>query len=67
MIVIRFTDPQMELRGLGYLAGRFSAKTWVTGEVLVPEAALAHLAAEGITFRVEGPLPYDRAYAPLRR
>lgn len=66
MILIRFSDPQMEKRGLGYLAGRFSGKTWATGETLVPEEALSHLAAEGITFAVAGRLPYERAYAPLR-
>ena len=66
MILIRFDDPQMEKRALGYLLGRFSGKTWSTGETLVPEAALAHLAAEGITFTVAGRLPYERAYAPVR-
>jgi hypothetical protein len=66
MTVIRFTDAEMEKRGLGYLAGRFSGKTWATGETLVPEEALPHLAAEGITFIVAGRMPYERAYAPLR-
>ena len=66
MIVIRFTDSQMEKRGLGYLAGRFSGKTFASGETLIPEEALSHLAAEGVTFTVEGRLPYERAYAPLR-
>ena len=66
MILIRFSDPQMEQRGLGYLAGRFSGKSWCNGETLVPEEALAHLAAEGIKFTVEGHLNYERAYAPLR-
>ncbi len=66
MILIRFADSQMEKRALGYLAGRFSGKTWTTGETLVPEEALPHLAAEGITFSVAGRLPYERAYAPLR-
>ena len=66
MILIRFTDSQMEKRGLGYLAGRFSGKTWATGETLVPEESLPHLAAEGVTFTVAGRLPYERAYAPIR-
>lgn len=66
MVLIRFTDPQMEKRALGYLAGRFSGKTWSGGETLVPEESLAHLAAEGIIFTVAGRLPYEKAYAPLR-
>ena len=66
MILIRFSDAQMEKRGLGYLAGRFNGKTWNTGETLVPEEALAHLAAEGIRFTVEGRMSYEKSYAPLR-
>jgi hypothetical protein len=66
MILIRFSDAQMEKRGLGYLAGRFSGRTWKSGETLVPEEALSHLAAEGITFSVEGHLNYEKVYAPLR-
>ena len=66
MILIRFSDAQMEKRGLGYLAGRFSGKSWKSGETLVPEEALPHLAAAGITFSVEGHLSYEKVYAPLR-
>lgn len=66
MILIRFSDAQMEKRGLGYLAGRFSGKSWKSGETLVPGEALSHLAAEGITFSVEGHLNYEKVYAPLR-
>ncbi len=65
MILIRFTDPQMERRGLGWLAGRFSGRTWKSGETLVPEEALAHLAAEGITFTVAGRPSYQKLYAPV--
>jgi hypothetical protein len=53
----------MRRRALGYLLGRFSGRSWATGEVMVPEAALAHLAAERITFTVEGPATYDRLAA----
>lgn len=56
----------MEKRGLGYLAGRFSGKSWANGDTLVPEEALPHLAAEGITFSVQGRLNYEQAYASLR-
>jgi len=66
MILIRFSDAEMEKRGLGYLAGRFSGTTWKSGETLVPEEALSHLAAAGILFSVEGHLTYDKVYAPLR-
>ena len=66
MILIRFSDAQMEKRGLGYLARRFSGRSWQSGETLVPEEALSHLAAAGIKFSVEGPLNYEKAYAPLR-
>lgn len=66
MILIRFSDAQIEKSGLGYLAGRYSGKTWKTGETLVPEEALSHLAAAGIKFSVEGHLSYDKVYAPVR-
>ena len=55
MILVRFPNAESERRALGHLAGRFSFKTWATGEVLVPESALAFLATEGITLTVEGP------------
>jgi hypothetical protein len=60
VVIIRFATPEMRRRALGYLLGRFSGKSWVTGEVMVSEPALPHLAAEGITFTVEGPATYDR-------
>lgn len=50
----------MRRRALAYLLGRFSGKGWATGELMVPEPALPHLAAEGITFSVEGLATYDR-------
>jgi hypothetical protein len=66
MIRIRFTDSATERRALGYLAGRFSFKTWANGETLVPEAALSAMAVEGISFVVEGPASYDRSIPTLR-
>jgi len=48
MISIRFPDAEAKRRALGYLAGRFSFKSWATGEMLVPESALPALAVEGI-------------------
>jgi hypothetical protein len=53
VIMIRFSGPEMERRGLGYLAGRYSGKTWASGDTLVPEEALPNLAAAGIEFSVE--------------
>ena len=60
MILIRFADSPSERRALGYLAGRFSGKTWANGDTLVPEEALAHLAVEGIEFTVKGRPSYGR-------
>jgi hypothetical protein len=60
MVIVRFPTMEMRRRALGYLLGRFSGKSWATGEVLVPEPALPHLAAEGIVFSVEGAGTYDR-------
>ena len=65
MIIIRFPDEQAKKRAMGYLPGRFSFKSWATGEMMVPEAALSSLAVEGIPFNVEGPAAYDR-FAPVR-
>ena len=64
MILIRFSDPEMELRALGYLGGRFRGKTWDTGETLIPDEALAHLAAEGFKFSVEGAVPTASDWCP---
>lgn len=66
MIIIRFPDAASERRALGYLAGRFSFKSWATGETMVPEQALASLAMEGIAFFVEGPAKYEQLTAAVR-
>ena len=66
MIRIRFTDPESERRGLAYLAGRFSFKTWANGNTVVPESALRALAVEGIPFKVEGPATYEQIIPSLR-
>ena len=65
MIIIRFPDEQAKKRALGYMAGRFSFKSWATGEMMLPEQALPYLAVEGIRFSVEGPATYEH-FAPLR-
>jgi hypothetical protein len=66
MIVIRFPDEDAKRRALGYLAGRFSFKSWATGEMIVPEFALPYLATEGIPFSVEGPASYERIVSAVR-
>ena len=54
MILIRFPDRDAKRRALGFLAGRFSFKSWATGEMNLPEDALAALTAENILFTVIG-------------
>ncbi len=66
MIVIRFPNLENKRRALGYLPGRFPFTSWHTGEMLVPEAALAYLAIEGISFSVEGPAKYEQAVPAFR-
>ncbi|MFA6545224.1 MAG: hypothetical protein WCS99_12470 [Limisphaerales bacterium] len=60
MTIIRFLDEATERQALGFLVGRFSFKSWASGETMVPEAALSALAREGIRFVVEGPAGYER-------
>lgn len=55
MIRIRFPDIDAKRRALGSLAGRFPFKSWASGEMLVPKAALSSLAVESVSFLVEGP------------
>lgn len=59
-ILIRFADKETEQRALGKLIPRFSGKSWSSGELAVPSAALSYLADEGISFTVVGPAPYER-------
>lgn len=66
MILIRFSDKELKRRALGALAGRFAFKSWATGEMIVPEAALPFLAVEGIAFTVEGPANYEQNTPALR-
>jgi hypothetical protein len=66
MIRIRFNDLDAKKRALGRLAGRFPFKSWATGEMLVPEAALGFLATENIPFQVEGPATSEQITPALR-
>ena len=60
MVIVRFPDIETRRKALSFLLGRFPGKSWATGEVMVPEQALSHLAAEGIRFSVEGRATYER-------
>jgi len=60
MILIRFPNIEPKRGALGSLAGRFAFKSWASGEVLVPDSALAFLAMQGIAFTVEGPATYEQ-------
>ena len=66
MILIRFPDSATERRALGFLVGRFSFKSWSSGETMVAESALASLAAAGIRFSVEGPATYEQLAETVR-
>jgi len=66
MILIRFPDADAKRQALGFLAGRFSFKSWASGEVAVPETALAYLATENIPFSVEGQATYERLISSVR-
>jgi hypothetical protein len=66
MILIRFPNAESKRAALGALAGRFSFKSWATGEMLVPEDALGFLAVQGIGFTVEGPATYEQNGSAFR-
>ena len=54
MIVIRFANAKTKTRAISFLVGRFPGKTWSTGELAVPDSALADLAIAGFQFNVLG-------------
>lgn len=66
MIRIQFSDPQTEAKALGFLAGRFSCKSFDDGTTLVPESALGPLAAQGIRFVAEGRAAYGQVVPSVR-
>jgi hypothetical protein len=39
MIIIRVPDDGCKRRALGWLAGRFSFKSWASGKMMVPDEA----------------------------
>jgi hypothetical protein len=66
MVIIRFPDEQTEIKALGFLARRFSGKSWANGETMVPEAALPLLTAEGIQFTMVGSATYEQQVPSIR-
>jgi hypothetical protein len=60
MVIIRFPSTEVRRRALAFLLARSPGKSWATGEVMISESAISHLAAEGITFTVEGAATYER-------
>ena len=66
MVIVRFEDTEIEKRALGFMAGRFSFRSWSTGEFLVSEDVLPYLAREGLRFTLEGPARYEQNLPALR-
>jgi hypothetical protein len=66
MVILRFDNEGQERRALGWLAGRFSFKTWDNGDVMVHEAVLPFLARESISFRVQGQATYEHFRPAIR-
>jgi hypothetical protein len=66
VIVITFPDKDTQKKALGFLLGRFSGKVLKSGEHIVPEAALAALADQNISFTVHGKASYEKQVAALR-
>jgi hypothetical protein len=66
MIKLRFSNTDSERKALGYLAGRYSFKTFADGYTLVPESALPLLAVQGVSFTVEGRATYENVVPQVR-
>lgn len=66
MVILTFPDNATRKKALGFLFGRFSGKATRSGEIIVPEAALAALADKGISFTVQGKASYEQQIAALR-
>jgi hypothetical protein len=60
MVIVRFPDEATHKKALAFLIGQYSGHSWASGEVVVPEEALAPMAREGLTFSVEGPATNER-------
>ena len=60
MILIRFPDEAAKRLAVETLVGRFSFKSWATGELMVSKDALGFLADGGVRFSVEGLASHER-------
>ena len=60
MVLIRFAGADEKRRAVEALVGEFSFKSWSSGEMLVPEEALARLAHEDVPFTFEGSSAYEK-------
>jgi hypothetical protein len=58
MGIITFAEPELQKKAIGFLLGRFSGHALQSGEVIVPEAALAALAPQDLVFTVHGKASY---------
>ena len=65
MILIRFNDAAAKRRAIETLVVDFPFKSWSSGEMLVPEESLPHLARNDIPFSFEGSSAHEKL-APLR-
>ena len=63
MVLIRLADATTKRKALEALVGKFSFKSWSSGEMLVPEEALSALAREDIPFSFEGSAAYEKLAA----
>ena len=66
MVIVRFDSEDEERRTLGWLADRFSFKTWANGDLMLHEAVLPYLAREGIAFKVQGQATYEHFRPAIR-
>lgn len=66
MVVITFPDADTRKKAVGFLLGRVSGKVLKSGELIVPDAALALLANKDIPFTVHGKASYEKQIAALR-
>ena len=64
--MIRIHFPDTASKRAAQLAGRFSFKSWATGEMLVPEEALSSLAVQGVAFTVKGPATCEQNGSAFR-
>jgi len=66
MVILRFDTADEERRALGWLAGRFSFRTWDNGDLMLHEGVLPYLDREGMSFRVHGQATYEHFRPGIR-